>query len=257
MPANYTKMNGLKNDFIVFRGPMKLSSEKVASLCDHNNSIGADGVLIVTGDKQGRVKMEYWNAGGSKAEMCGNGLRCVARFAVDNKLVPAGRFIVNTPAGPLEVVCGNNPDEEIEVQVGEVEAETEPITLHGYSFYKANVGNPHAITFVDNSDDAPVATVGPVVETDEHFPNKTNVEFAQILDKNNIRLRVWERGVGETKACGTGIVATAVLSSKLKKTTLPVTVKVKGGDAKVWLDEKGYARLRGPVETTKTGQVQV
>lgn len=257
MLVSYSKMNGLKNDFVVFQGPLKLTSEQVVKLCERKNGIGADGLLVVTGNEQEHVTMEYWNADGSKAEMCGNGLRCVARFAVGNKLVPAGKFIVNTPAGPLEVVCSGDPNEEVEVQVGKVEVETDTIISHGYSFYKASVGNPHAITFVDDSDNAPVAKVGPEVETDKHFPNKTNVEFAQVIDDNHIQLRVWERGVGETNACGTGIVATAVLSSRLKKTTLPVVVKVKGGDAKVWLDDGGYARLRGPVETTMSGQTQV
>lgn len=250
-------MDGLKNDFIVFRGPLKLDSEQVAELCNRNSGIGADGVLVVTGDGQGQIIMEYWNADGSKAEMCGNGLRCVARFAVDNILVQAGKFTVRTPAGPLEVICGTDPSEAVDAQIGKVEADLSPTTLYDCSFYKANVGNPHAVTFVDDVDTAPVTSLGPKVETDKHFPNKTNVEFAQVIDSNRLRLRVWERGVGETSACGTGMVAAAILASNIKKTTLPTIVQVRGGDAKVWIDEKGYARLSGLVKTTSSGQVQI
>lgn len=110
----------------------------------------------------------------------------------------------------------------------------------------ASVGNPHAITFVNDVDTAPVTTLGPKVETDGLFPNKTNVEFGQIVDPNKIKLRVWERGVGETKACGTGMCASAIVASKYKHTTLPITVQVPGGLAKIWLDDSGYTRMLAP-----------
>lgn len=250
-------MNGLQNDFIVFRGPVDMPGETVARLCDRETGIGADGVLVVTRDNTDPVRMDYWNADGSRAEMCGNGLRCVARFAVDHALVEAGEFIVQTPVGPLEVNCSSNPQDDVEVQVGKVKYQRDPVTLAGLLFYVANVGNPHAITFVQNTEETAVTTIGPTIENDGHFPNKTNVEFVEMIDKEHIRLRVWERGVGETQACGTGMVASAVVSSQVNKTQLPVTVEVRGGVAKVWVDEEGFARLLGPVETTGTGHVEI
>ena len=257
MFVDYTKMNGLKNDFIVFEGAIQISSETVASLCDRKTGIGADGVLVVTKINPGQVQMEYWNADGSTAEMCGNGLRCAARFAVDNQIASPGEFVVQTPVGPLKVVCGDNSNDDIEVQVGRVEVEPAPVMLHGFSFYKARVGNPHAITIVKDTDTAPVKSIGPRVEKDSTFPHKTNVEFVEIVDSGQLKLRVWERGVGETLACGTGMVASAVVSSVIKKTQLPIEIEVEGGTAKVWVDDDGFARLLGPVETTETGKVKI
>lgn len=250
-------MNGLQNDFIVFRGPVVISSETVARLCDRKNGIGADGVLVISKSETARVKMDYWNADGSKAEMCGNGLRCAARFAVDTGLAEPGEFVIETPAGPLRVKCSAHPEDDVEIQVGKVKYQSDPVTLAGLAFYEANVGNPHAITFVDDTEKTDVATIGPKVEHDPHFPNKTNVEFVQILGRNHMRLRVWERGVGETMACGTGMVASAIVSSAVHQTQLPVAVEVRGGTAKIWVDKDGFARLLGPVETTRTGQVEI
>lgn len=257
MLVDYTKMNGLKNDFILFLGPVEVSDDTVIQVCDREAGLGADGVLVVTKREANQVQMDYWNSDGSKAEMCGNGLRCVARFAVDNSLAAAGPFIVHTASGPLEVVCSNDPEADIEIQVGKVEYLPSPVSLYGLPFYEANVGNPHAITFVDDIETATVTSLGPKVEHDKHFPNRTNVEFVQVLDAGHIKLRIWERGVGETLACGTGMVASAIVSRAFKKTELPVTVEVKGGTAKVWEDEKGFARLLGPVETMHTGQVEI
>lgn len=249
-------MNGLKNDFIVFQGPLDITSTKVAELCDRETGIGADGVLVVSKTDR-TIQMEYWNADGSLAEMCGNGLRCVARFAKDNNLTNLSDFVVTTPAGPLEASCIDNENGQVEAQIGKVIIEPSTLDLEGFTFFKANVGNPHAITFVDNVDEAPVTTLGPLIEHNEHFPNRTNVEFVEVIDDSNIRMRVWERGVGETMACGTGIVATAVLCAQQGKTTYPTRVYVQGGSATVRIDSQGFARLKGPVETTGTGSVEL
>lgn len=249
-------MNGLKNDFIVFLGPINIAGTKVAELCDRKTGIGADGVLVVSKTDK-TIQMEYWNADGSVAEMCGNGLRCVARFAKDNHLTDLSDFVVTTPAGPLEVNCRDNQNGQVEAQIGKVTIESSALDLDGLSFYRANVGNPHAITFVVDIENAPVTTVGPIVENDEHFPNRTNVEFVELIDDSNIKMRVWERGVGETMACGTGIVAAAVLCAQQGKTTFPTRVHVRGGSATVSVDSQGFARLKAPVETTGTGSVEL
>ncbi|PID99471.1 diaminopimelate epimerase [Candidatus Saccharibacteria bacterium] len=257
MRASYTHINGLGNDFLVFSGPLRISAQTIATLCDRATGIGADGVLVVSPLSEKRVRMQYWNADGSPAEMCGNGLRCTARYAVANRFVKPGAFHVETPVGPLEVVCPEEQTAPIETQIGRVRCAPAALNLQNCSWHTATVGNPHAITFVADVDAAPVATLGPLIEHDTHFPNKTNVEFAEVVDPARIRLRIWERGVGETKACGTGMVAAAVTAAQAKQTQLPVTVCVPGGEAKVWIDPDGYARLLGPVETTASGVTDI
>ncbi len=251
-----TKMHGLGNDFVVIKGPMTLPTETIAQLCDRHRGVGADGLLIISPQADG-VRMQYWNADGSTAEMCGNGLRCAARFAVENNLVKAGTFAVETAVGKLKVTWDGVDADAIEGQVGKVMADTKAVTIGDVTFYTATVGNPHAITFVDDTATAPVTTLGPEVEVDKFFPNQTNVEFAQVVDQANIRLRIWERGVGETLACGTGMVSTAVVSHALGKTDLPVTVTVPGGSAKVWIDEAGFACLRGPAVNVFSGTINI
>ncbi len=242
------RMQGLGNRFVVIRGPFKLDANKIINLCSSEVDGGADGVLIVTPINSFHVNMQYWNADGSEAEMCGNGLRCVARFAVDNGLVKPGEFIVKTKVGNLKAIWDGIDPNTIEVQVGRVKIVTAPTALENLQFYYVDVGNPHIVTFVDNVDKTPVTTLGPVLEVKPNFPNRTNVEFVEVLSLGKIKMRVWERGVGETQACGTGMVACARLSHEIMKTELPVIVQVPGGEAKVWLDNQGYCRILGPAE---------
>lgn len=255
--VDFVKMHGLGNDFVVFQGPLHLGSEQIARLCHRQYGIGADGLLVISPLENNQVRMEYWNADGSTAEMCGNGLRCVVRFAVDAGFVRPGKFVVQTPAGSRKVMWDSIDATKIEVQVGKVTTTVDPVQLEGLTFYEANVGNPHAITFVDDVQAAPVTTLGPEIETNQHFPNKTNVEFAQIVDKQRISLRIWERGVGETLACGTGMVSTAVVAAEQQLTTLPVTLVVPGGEANIWIDSEGFACILGPAERVFSGRIMV
>lgn len=243
LAMNYTKMEGLGNTFLIFTGPFKPSAEEVKDYCAQNN---CDGILVAVTISEGLVEMKYWNADGSVAEMCGNGIRCVARFAVDNKLVSAGEFNVKTDAGVLKAKWDGLDAEAIEVQIGKFTLADTPVEIEDREYCVANVGNPHAITFVEDVEDSPVDVIGPKVETNEYFPNRTNVEFVSIESPQVINLRVWERGVGETKACGTGMVAAALTAQRLKKIELPVEVRVPGGSAKIWIDESGYGRMIGP-----------
>lgn len=243
---SFTRMHGLGNRFVVFRGPKTLTSKDIIRFCKQYDKDGADGLLVIEPVNNKSVKMKYWNADGSLAEMCGNGLRCATRYAVDNNFVRPGNFAVITDAGPLKVKWDGKDSREIEVQVGKVVLGKNPITLNGVVLYIANVGNPHAITFVEDLESAPVEQLGPKIETNIKFPNKTNVEFVKIQGKNNIKLRTWERGVGETKACGTGIVAAVNTAVSRKDVEFPVQVEVLGGATKVWLDEYGFTRMLGP-----------
>jgi diaminopimelate epimerase len=243
MKPKFIKMEGLGNSFLICEGPLLLTGEEIADCCTNSN---VDGILAVVPISSDCIEMKYWNADGTVAEMCGNGLRCVTRYAVDNKLVSPGKFMVKTDAGVLKVVWDGKDANSIETQLGKVKLDPKPVQLQGLDFYMANIGNPHAITFVNNTDKAEVKIVGPVVENDKYFPNKTNVEFVQILGKDRIRVRTWERGAGETKACGTGMAVAAATSKELKNTQFPLTVEVLGGSAKVWADEESYLRMIGP-----------
>lgn len=238
----FTKMHGLGNDFVVLDTEVDVTPDLVRALCDRHFGIGADGVLTV-GAEDGVVAMGYWNADGSAAEMCGNGLRCVARLAVDRGLVAPGAFEVRTPVGRQRVEVG----EEVRVDLGmpEVGGTTE---LDGRSFRSVDVGNPHAVTEVEDVATAPVTTVGPAVQG--AFPQGANVEFVRI-DGDRVNMRVWERGVGETLACGSGIVAAAAVARGAGGGDR-ISVTMPGGTARVEFTDGG-AWLVGPAETVFEG----
>jgi diaminopimelate epimerase len=236
----FTKMEGLGNTFLVTKGPHRLTHKKVKELCGNQ----VDGLIVVSPKGIDEVRMQYWNADGSVARMCGNGLRCTAYYAVMNHMVDPGEFTVETDAGKLKVSYSGKPEDQIDTQIGKVQVNPGPVTLYDKKFYLADVGNPHAIAFVENLETAPVESIGKKVETNRFFPDKTNVEFVQVLPEGRVSMRVWERGVGETKACGTGIASVAQVVSQLKGLPLPLEVSCPGGIAKVWEDEDGYTRIR-------------
>lgn len=243
----FTKMQGLGNDFVVLDGPAQLSTDEIRDLCDRRFGVGADGVLVVTnGDP---IRMEYWNADGSPAEMCGNGLRCVARYAYDKGWTTDRNFTVQTPVG----VRGVRVEEDwVVVELGSPSV-TGHATIDGDRYHLIAIGNPHAVVIVDDPEQAGVTTVGPKVATDPQFPNGTNVEFASVVD-GHVSMRVWERGVGETLACGTGMVAAAFVATKTHKLEGTIPVDVPGGSGEVELRD-GVAWLRGPADYSFRGSV--
>lgn len=243
-------MEGLGNTFVILQGPFSPTKQEVIALCREYGKKPADGLLVASSIDDRTVRMKYWNNDGSQAEMCGNGLRCLAKFAKLKGLIDANSFTVETDAGPLKVKLKDGTD-MVEAQIGRVWVAKNPIKLNGVEFLKANVGNPHAITFVDDISTAPVATLGPIIEVDSHFPDKTNVEFVQILAKNRVKLRTWERGVGETLACGTAMAATSATLVAYMDGKYPITVEVLGGEAQLWLDEDGYIRMLGPARVVE------
>ena len=249
---DFVKMEGLGNDFVVVAGPRRPTSGDVAAWCDRRLGIGADGVLAVTPEGDG-VRMDYWNADGSPAELCGNGLRCVARYAVDHELVPGRSFMVATPIGDRAVVVRD--DDTVRAHLGRVtDGEVGTFELAGYRLESVSIGNPHAITFVDDCYSVPVSAVGPIVEGDPHFPSRTNVEFATVVDRSRIDLRVWERGAGETLACGTGAAATVALAHWRGLTESRVTVMLPGGPLVVEVDGDDVW-IEGPVRTVFRGSL--
>jgi len=244
---SFTKMQGLGNDFIVLDGPVHLSPDEIVEICDRRFGVGADGVLVVT--KLDPVRMEYWNADGTPAETCGNGLRCVARYAYDKGWTMDRNFAVATAMGAMGVRV---LEDGIEVQLGRPSVVGHS-DIDGRHYHLIDVGNPHAVVIVDDPDTSDVATIGEALQTEDIFERGTNVEFVSIND-GLVRMRVWERGVGETLACGTGMVAAAFVATKTGRLEGPIDVEVPGGTGQVEFRE-GMAWLRGPAEYSFRGNV--
>ena len=242
----FWKMEGLSNDFVVVTGPCSLSAEEVVALCDRRRGVGADGVLVVSNQGE-RVGMGYFNADGSAAEMCGNGLRCVARLAVEMGMVSAPDFVVDTPVGPRRV----------QVRSSEVTAELGPVTLgerrrlEDRVFQLVSVGNPHAVTWVADLDKVPLTTMAKSLQS--RFSSGVNVEVVTVDSPTQLSMRVWERGVGETAACGTGAVAAAAAGLAQGLTRRRVEVSLKGGAARVELRE-GTSFITGPARLVYRGE---
>ena len=246
---DFVKMEGLGNDFVVIEGPHHPTTNEVSEWCDRRHGVGADGVLVVTPLDRASVAMDYWNADGSPAEMCGNGLRCVARYAVVHGLVEGREFTVKTAVGPRRVEV---KDVTVRAQLGPVTVAGNTVDLGGYRLDPMSVGNPHAVAFVDDCYAVPVAAAGSMIEGDPAFPERTNVEFATVTGPENIQLRVWERGVGETLACGSGAAAAAAAAFRRGLTGPKVTVLLPGGRLEVEiLGEDAW--IEGPASEVFSG----
>lgn len=243
--GDFVKMQGLGNDFVVLEGPLSLTANEIAELCDRRFGIGADGVLVVTqGDP---VRMEYWNADGSPAEMCGNGLRCVARYAYDKGWARDRNFTVATPMGErgVRVLA-----DVVEAELGRPNLGGEREIL-GTGYELVDMGNPHAIRFVDDLSAVDVAARGSSLQAE--FPEGANIEFARVSG-SGVEMRVWERGVGETLACGTGMAAVAAVATARYGAVNPVVMTVPGGTATIDLRD-GVAWIIGPAEYSFRGSV--
>lgn len=248
---DFVKMQGLGNDFVVVDGVAAPSTEDIVAWCDRRRGIGADGVLQAS-QQVGGVRMAYWNADGTGAETCGNGVRCVARLAVDRGWVEPGEFTVFTDAGPAAVVA---------TQSGPVRARLESpsppgsdVEIAGFTFHTVSMGNPHAVTIVDDCYVTPVEALGPIVEGDPAFPNRTNVEFISRVDGDSIAARIWERGVGETLASGTGGAASAVVAHRQGLVGESVKVLLAGGTLQVELTG-GEVWTEGPADYSFKGSL--
>jgi len=245
-------VQGLGNDFIVFDGPYEPEASDVARWCDRRTGIGADGVLVIAPIDASTISMRYWNADGGEAEMCGNGLRCVARLSYQRGWVADRDFIVRTVVGdhPVTVMA-----DTVRAFVGVPQRyRTDTLAIGDVELHPLSIGNPHAIVFVDDVDVAPVSEVGPLIENDPLFPNKTNVEFVEILEDGGIKARIWERGVGETPASGTGSTAAAYMAHEVRGVAQPVAVHLRGGVLTISFDDDG-AWMNGPAEIVFTGTV--
>jgi diaminopimelate epimerase len=274
----FTKMHGLGNDFIVIDEREKqIKTDFIGlakKLCDRHLGIGADGLIRVLPSKTGDYKMEIINSDGSVPEMCGNGIRCFAKFIYDNETKPKTEYKVETGAGILIPVLDvkNKNVTGITVDMGEPILEPAKIPMVGYKenlnqsirvfgeeyiFTAVSMGNPHIVIFGVDLKNLELNEVGPDLENHKAFPARTNVHFVNIISRNEIRVRHWERGAGETLACGTGAcacVVAGVLGNKLERV---VTVHVPGGDLKIRWDEKtNHVFMQGPAETVYSGELK-
>ena len=251
----FWKMHGLGNDYIVIDNrDQKISDDYAAEvarkLCQRRFSVGADGLLLVYNSLVADVKMRIFNADGSEAEMCGNGIRCFSKYCYESGIAIKSEFAVETLSGIKQVWLAIE-DKQVKVvkvdmgspsweraslpMVGEGTAVNSNLEVDGKSYKVTclSIGNPHCIIFVEDVDDFPVDYLGPIVENQEAFPKRTNVGFVQVLNTNELKVRVWERGCGETLACGTGTCAAVAAAHKLGKVGNKVTVHVLGGDLQV------------------------
>jgi len=269
----FWKMHGLGNDYIVIDNrDEKLDGYRASilakKLCTRRFSVGADGLLLVCNSKVADVKMRIFNLDGSEAEMCGNGIRCFSKYCYEAGVVKKPEFKVETLSGIKCVWLTLNDDEVISVKVDMGAPNWErislPMTGEGicvncdlivgeeiFSVTCLSVGNPHCVMFVENVDKAPVDYIGPFVENHKVFSKRTNVDFVQVVDKDELKVRVWERGCGETLACGTGTCAAVAAAYKLGKVGSKVTVHLLGGDLQVEVDKNLF--LSGAAEKVYQG----
>ena len=275
----FTKMQGCGNDYVYVNGfenkidnPNKLSE----IVSDRHFGIGSDGLIVINPSEKADFKMSMYNADGSEGKMCGNGLRCVAKYVYDNKMTDKTTITVETLSGikTLELNVKNDKVETVKVNMGtpillpkdvpvvsdKDKVVDEPIVIDDkeYRITCVSMGNPHAITFIENTDDLEIETIGPKFENNPIFPDRVNTEFIQVLDRNTVKMRVWERGSGETFACGTGACATVVACVLNGLTDDKVTVKLLGGDLFIEYNrEENTVYMTGPAKVSFTGKIEV
>ena len=273
----FTKMHGLGNDFILINNleyglDISYFAERASQLCDRNYGIGADGLVVIERGKEAPFLMRIFNPDGSEAEMCGNAIRCLARYLWEREMIGEQTFFMETGAGSKKVslLLQGKMVQAVEVDMGAPELQSTAIPVSGpprrvsdealsvegnnILFSAVSMGNPHCVVFLPLLDDIPWHRWGKLLENDPLFPQRTNVEFVQVLDEQEVKVRVWERGVGSTLACGTGacaVVVAGVLSGRLRS---PVQVNLPGGTLKItWEEEGAGVTMEGPAEEVFNG----
>jgi len=242
----FVKMEGLGNDFILVVGSLQPSPDEVRTWADRRTGIGADGVVVATPLGGNVVRMKIFNTEGGEAELSGNGLRCVARMASDKGWVDGPSFSIETKAGSHRVEMRDG--HVIAVELGAVTV-GDSFDVDGHTVYRADIGNPHAVLLVDDPDRQPVAELGGRLERS----NGVNVEFAGVIAADRMRMRVWERGVGETLACGTGAAAAQAVAHALDQVGADVVVELLGGLLLVEL-RGGVSWIAGPANYVFEGR---
>ena len=275
----FTKMQGLGNDYVYvncFEEKVENPSELAVKVSDRHFGIGLDGLILIRPSEVADFRMTMFNADGSESEMCGNGIRCVGKYVYDYGLTDKTEVSVETLAGikylkflikdgKVDMVTVNMGEPilkpELVPVVGEGDAVIDsPIEVDGkeYKMTCVSMGNPHSVVFVDDVDNFPLHEVGPLFEHHKAFPRRVNAEFCQVIDRTHAKMRVWERGTGETLACGTGTCATAVACILNGKTEDEVTITLLGGDLIIrWDREKNVIYMTGPARVVFDGEIDV
>jgi len=273
----FTKMHGLGNDYVYidclkekFNGDF---SELAKKISDRHFGVGSDGLILIMPSSKADFRMRMFNADGSEAQMCGNGIRCVGKYIYDKGLTKKATVSVETLGGIkiLDFNILNDEVKTVKVDMGEPVLKSslipvasnedtfisKPIEVDGvvYNFTCVSMGNPHAITYVEDVKKIQIENIGPKVETNIAFPQKTNVEFIHVHDKHTLEMRVWERGSGETLACGTGACASMVASVINGFCEREATIKLLGGDLEIeWNESDNHVYMTGPAETVFEGE---
>ena len=273
----FTKMHGLGNDYVYIdciNQQITEESSLARFVSNRNFGIGSDGLILICKSDIADFKMRMFNSDGTEAEMCGNGIRCVGKFVYDKKLTQKTIITVETLAGIKTLVLNTKEGlvETVKVNMGKPILEAKEIPVNSnknpvrdlilkaddkeFSFTCVSMGNPHAITIVDNLEKFNLEKYGRILEVDKIFPNRSNIEFIEIIDKNNIKMRVWERGAGETLACGTGACATAVACVLNNLVERNVNVELLGGTLNIeWNKEDNNVYMTGPAVTVFEGKL--
>ncbi|MDE7341504.1 MAG: diaminopimelate epimerase [Lachnospiraceae bacterium] len=276
----FTKMHGCGNDYIYINGAVARIAqgdkpELVRKISDRHFGIGGDGAIFINPSTEADFEMEMYNADGSRAEMCGNGIRCVAKYVYDNGLTDKTEISIVSCGqvkylelflkdGRVDMVRVNMGAPELSAGKIPVTAENEKdrvideaITVQGkeYKMTCVSMGNPHAVVFMDEVEQLDIEKIGPYFENHERFPKRVNTEFVKVIDRTHVQMRVWERGTGETLACGTGCCATVVACILNGLTDETVTVKLLGGEIQItWDREADLVYMTGPATTVFDGE---
>ncbi len=275
----FTKMHGIGNDYVYvncFKETVEHPSEAAIKVSDRHFGIGSDGLILIKPSEVADGKMEMYNADGSQGAMCGNGIRCVAKYMYDYGITDKTSISVETKSGIkyLDLTIKDGKVDTVKVNMGTpilkavdipVRSEKEqvidePVMVDGkeWKITCVSMGNPHAITYIDDVKNLEIEKIGPKFENHEIFPDRVNTEFVHVIDRNTVEMRVWERGSGETLACGTGACAVAVSSILNGLTEEEVTVKLLGGDLKIFWDRtENKVYMTGSATTVFDGEIDL
>ena len=272
----FTKMHGIGNDYVyvnAFKEKLENPAKVAKKISDRHFGVGSDGLVLILPSEKADFKMRMFNADGSEAEMCGNGIRCLAKYVYENGMTSRDVISVETLAGTktLKLFIENGKVQKVRVNMGEPELErsripmkgpngkvvAEPIEVKGsrYLITCVSMGNPHTVIYVEDLERFPVTRLGPIIETLPLFPKRTNVEFVQVPSSGEASIRTWERGTGETLACGSGACAVCVAGVLNKKTERKMTAHLRGGDLELeWRESDGCVYMTGPAVAVFSGE---
>lgn len=273
---DFVKMHGLGNDFVFIEdktGQDKDYTALARAMCNRHTGIGADGLIVIVDSRVADVRMRIINSDGSEAEMCGNGIRCFAKYVYDSGIIEKKQFTVETPAGIMEpeiTVGADNKAELITINMGRPSFNRSEIPMEGAEGRVLNedlcvdgenwkitsllMGVPHTVTYVDDVDTVDIEKIGPLFEKHEAFPKHTNINFAQQMDDRTVKVRTWERGAGATLACGTGSCSVAVASFLNGRTGREVDIQLPLGTLHIeYREEDGNVYMTGPAAVSFTG----